>query len=67
MNDIPQGFRFAGLYSGVKRDASKLDLSLIVSDRPAVAAGVYTRNLVFAAPVGSGPLAHAAARRFGRS
>ncbi len=51
MNDIPQGFRFAGLYSGVKRDASKLDLSLIVSDRPAVAAGVYTRNLVFAAPV----------------
>jgi glutamate N-acetyltransferase/amino-acid N-acetyltransferase len=28
-----------------------LDLSLVVSDVPAVAAGVYTRNLVFAAPV----------------
>ena len=30
---------------------SKHDLSLVVSDRPAVAAGVYTQNLVFAAPV----------------
>jgi glutamate N-acetyltransferase/amino-acid N-acetyltransferase len=35
----------------VKRNASKLDLSLVVSDRPAVAAGVYTQNKVFAAPV----------------
>jgi glutamate N-acetyltransferase/amino-acid N-acetyltransferase len=35
----------------VKRNTSKLDLSLIVSGRPAVAAGVYTRNRVFAAPV----------------
>ena len=48
---VPQGFRVAGIYSGVKRNTSKLDLSLIVSDPPAVAAGVYTRNLVFAAPV----------------
>lgn len=48
---LPQGFRAAGVYSGVKRNDSKLDLSLIVSDRPAVAAGVYTRNLVCAAPV----------------
>lgn len=48
---VPQGFRLAGIYSGVKRNTSKLDLSLIVSDRPAVAAGVYTQNLVFAAPV----------------
>jgi glutamate N-acetyltransferase/amino-acid N-acetyltransferase len=48
---LPQGFRAAGVYSGVKRDASKLDLSLIVSDRPAVGAGVYTKNLVCAAPV----------------
>jgi glutamate N-acetyltransferase/amino-acid N-acetyltransferase len=35
----------------VKRNSSKLDLSLIVSDVPAVAAGVYTQNRVFAAPV----------------
>jgi glutamate N-acetyltransferase/amino-acid N-acetyltransferase len=48
---LPQGFRAAGVYSGVKRNASKLDLSLVVSDRPAVAAGVYTKNLVCAAPV----------------
>ncbi len=51
MSALPQGFRFAGLYSGVKRDKSKLDLSLVVSDRDAVAAGVYTQNRVFAAPV----------------
>ncbi len=49
---LPQGFRAAGVYCGIKRNTSKLDLALVVSDRPAVAAGVYTRNLVFAAPVG---------------
>jgi glutamate N-acetyltransferase / amino-acid N-acetyltransferase len=48
---LPQGFRAAGVYSGVKRSDAKLDLSLIVTDRPAVAAGVYTKNLVCAAPV----------------
>lgn len=48
---LPQGFRAAGVYSGVKRNDTKLDLSLIVTDRPAVAAGVYTTNLVHAAPV----------------
>ncbi len=51
MIPIPQGFRFAGVYSGVKEDKTRLDLSLVVSDRDAVAAGVYTQNLVFAAPV----------------
>jgi glutamate N-acetyltransferase/amino-acid N-acetyltransferase len=48
---LPQGFRAAGVYSGFKRNDTKLDLSLVVSDRPAVAAGVYTKNLVHAAPV----------------
>src|SRR5689334_2294872 len=48
---LPQGFRAAGVYSGVKRSGTKLDLSLVVSDRNAVAAGVYTKNLVCAAPV----------------
>lgn len=48
----PQGFKFAGVYCGIKRYKDKLDLSLVVSDRPATAAGVYTTNLVFAAPVG---------------
>jgi glutamate N-acetyltransferase/amino-acid N-acetyltransferase len=48
---LPKGYRAAGVYSGVKRSEGKLDLSLVVSDRPAVAAGVYTKNLVCAAPV----------------
>lgn len=48
---LPQGYRAAGVYSGVKRNASKLDLALIVSDRPAVGVGVYTKNVVCAAPV----------------
>jgi glutamate N-acetyltransferase/amino-acid N-acetyltransferase len=48
---LPLGYRAAGVYSGVKRSDAKLDFSLIVSDRPAVAAGVYTKNLVCAAPV----------------
>ncbi len=48
---LPQGFRAAGVYTGVKRDRDKLDLSLLVSDRPAVAAGVYTQNVVQGAPV----------------
>ena len=48
---VPKGFRFAGVHSGVKRDPKKPDLALVVSDAPAVAAGVYTQNLVFAAPV----------------
>src|SRR5262245_54404150 len=48
---LPKGFSAAGIYSGVKRNASKLDLSLFVSDRPAVGVGVYTTNLVCAAPV----------------
>lgn len=48
---VPEGFRLAGLHCGLKRNASREDLSLVVSDLPAVAAGVYTSNLVFAAPV----------------
>ena len=48
---VPQGYKLGGLYCGIKRNVDALDLSLIVSDRPTVAAGVYTTNLVFAAPV----------------
>jgi glutamate N-acetyltransferase/amino-acid N-acetyltransferase len=50
-DQLPKGFRAAGVYTGVKRYTDKLDLSLIVSDAPCVAAGVFTQNLVFAAPV----------------
>jgi glutamate N-acetyltransferase / amino-acid N-acetyltransferase len=48
---VPQGFRMAGVHCGLKRDPEQLDFSLVVSDVPAVAAGVYTQNLVYAAPV----------------
>ena len=48
---VPQGYRLAGACCGLKRDPLKLDVALIVSDSPAVAAGVYTQNLVCAAPV----------------
>jgi glutamate N-acetyltransferase/amino-acid N-acetyltransferase len=48
---FPQGFQGAGVYTGVKRNPNKLDFSLLVSDRPAVGVGVYTQNLVCAAPV----------------
>jgi glutamate N-acetyltransferase/amino-acid N-acetyltransferase len=43
------GFRFAGVRCGLKRVG--LDLALIVADRPAVAAGVFTTNRAPAAPV----------------
>jgi glutamate N-acetyltransferase/amino-acid N-acetyltransferase len=48
---LPQGFRFAGLSAGIKVKPNTKDISLIVSDVPAVAAGVYTQNQVVAAPV----------------
>lgn len=47
---MPQGFRLAGLHCGLKRDERK-DIALLVSDAPCTAAGVFTANLVKAAPV----------------
>lgn len=47
---LPSGFRFAAYAGGIKKSA-KLDLGLIVSDRPAYCAGVFTRNQVIAAPL----------------
>ncbi|MHB8903158.1 MAG: bifunctional glutamate N-acetyltransferase/amino-acid acetyltransferase ArgJ [Thermoguttaceae bacterium] len=49
--DVPRGFRLTGLHCGIKKDPARFDLTLIVTDRPATAAGVYTQNRVFAAPV----------------
>lgn len=48
---LPRGFRFAGVKCGVRPDRDRLDLALVVSDRPATAAGVFTQNRVCAAPV----------------
>ena len=45
-----QGFKYAGVASGLKKDGKK-DLGLIYSEKPAKVAGVFTRNEVKAAPV----------------
>lgn len=48
---FPTGFRGAAVACGIKRDTARLDLALVVSDRPTTSAGVYTTNRVVAAPV----------------
>ncbi|GAA5879674.1 hypothetical protein JCM16303_004127 [Sporobolomyces ruberrimus] len=48
---FPHGFLATGLHCGVKKDHSKLDLGVIISDRPCSAAGTFTRNAFVAAPV----------------
>jgi glutamate N-acetyltransferase/amino-acid N-acetyltransferase len=55
----PQGFKAAGVFCDIKRlgtgagseKGAKRDLALIVSDRPARVAGLFTTNQVCAAPV----------------
>ena len=49
--ELPAGFRVSGFHCGLKQNPDVPDISLFVSDRPAVAAGVYTKNVVVAAPV----------------
>lgn len=48
---FPHGFLATGLHCGVKKDPSRLDLAVIISDRPCSAAGSFTRNAFVAAPV----------------
>ncbi len=45
----PLGFKSAGICCGIKK--KKRDVALIYSERPAVAAGVFTTNKITAAPV----------------
>lgn len=47
---MAKGFRAAAVCAGLKKNGKK-DLALIVSDTPAAAAGVFTKNRVQAAPV----------------
>jgi glutamate N-acetyltransferase/amino-acid N-acetyltransferase len=47
---LPHGFRFGSVHCGIKK-SGKEDLTLIYCPAGAVAAGVYTQNLVYAAPV----------------
>ncbi len=46
----PKGFSAGGVSCGIKR-SGRPDLSILLSDGPAEAAGVFTTNLVRAAPV----------------
>ena len=50
MSDRVKGFRFAGVHAGIKSDGA-LDMGLIAAETPVDSAGVFTRNLVRAAPV----------------
>ena len=45
------GFKASGIHCGIRKNHSKKDLALIVSDVPASAAAVYTTNLVKGAPL----------------
>lgn len=46
-----KGFSAAGIHAGIRKNKTKPDLALIVSETPATAAGCYTRNLVKGAPI----------------
>jgi glutamate N-acetyltransferase / amino-acid N-acetyltransferase len=48
--NLPLGYRYAATYAGIRK-VEKDDVALIVSDTPASAAAVFTRNRVVAGPV----------------
>jgi len=48
--NLPLGFQYAATHVGLRKDPRN-DLALIVSDAPAYAAAMFTRNRVQAAPV----------------
>ena len=45
-----KGFKANGIHCGIRKNRNKRDLALIYSEKMAVAAGVYTTNLVKGAP-----------------
>lgn len=46
-----KGFKANGIHCGIRKNKTKRDLSLVVSDVRATAAAVYTTNLVKGAPI----------------
>lgn len=48
----PKGFKASGIHAGLRKNKDKSDLALILADTKCSAAGVFTKNKVFAAPVG---------------
>ena len=47
-----KGFSAGGVHAGFRKNTAKLDLAMVVADDICTAAGVFTKNKVFAAPVG---------------
>lgn len=47
----PRGFKASGVHCGIRKNQTKKDLALIVSDKKATTAAVYTKNLVKGAPL----------------
>jgi len=45
----PKGFKAEGIHCGIKRE--RLDLAMLYSERPAIAACAYTQNKMRAAPI----------------
>lgn len=45
----PKGFKATGMHCGIKKE--RLDLAMIYSERPAIAACAYTQNKMRAAPI----------------
>lgn len=46
-----KGFKASGVHCGIRKQTTKKDLALIVSEIPAASAAVYTQNLVKGAPI----------------
>lgn len=48
---VPKGFKASGVHCGIRKNKTKKDLALIVSEVKGTAAAVYTQNLVKGAPL----------------
>lgn len=46
-----KGYKASGVHCGIRKQTTKKDLALIVSDKKASAAAVYTQNLIKGAPI----------------
>lgn len=46
-----KGFKAAGIHAGIRKNKTKKDFALIISERKASAASTYTQNLVKGAPI----------------
>ena len=47
----PKGFKASGIYCGIRKNKSKMDLALVFSEKPCQAAACYTLNKVKGAPI----------------